>query len=53
MDLTLESLPLYFQNSRERRRREEEPAKKPGKAHTGKEEDALIKKTCKNCNQPF
>lgn len=53
MDLTSESLYLRPQNPRERRRREEEPAKKLGKAHTGKEEGALIKKTCKNCNQPF
>lgn len=51
--LTSVSLPLHPQNSRERRRREEEPAKKPSKAHTGKEEGTLITKTYKNCNQPF
>lgn len=32
---------------------EEKPARKSGKAHTGKEEGALVKKLCKNCNQPF
>lgn len=53
MDLTSDSLSLYLQNSRERRRREEEPASRPGEAHSGKEEGTLIKKSCKNCNQPF
>jgi len=33
--------------------REEEPARKPVKAHAEKEEGALIKKLCKNCDQPF
>ncbi|MDR7666596.1 hypothetical protein RG963_12555 [Methanosarcina sp. Z-7115] len=33
--------------------REEEPISSPGDAHAGKEEGALIKKLCKNCNQPF
>lgn len=32
---------------------EEKPARKPGKAHTEREEGVLIKKLCKNCNQPF
>jgi hypothetical protein len=32
---------------------EEKSTRKPGKAHAGREEGALIMKLCKNCNQPF
>jgi hypothetical protein len=46
----LPSAPSELKRTQENRRK---PARKPGKAHTGKEEGALIKKLCKNCNQPF
>jgi hypothetical protein len=42
MGLTSPSLPLHLQNSRERKRREEEPANSPGKAHIVQEERKIV-----------
>jgi hypothetical protein len=42
MDLVSEFSPLHLQNSRERKRREEEPASSPGEAHIIHEEREIV-----------